>query len=245
MITLYGYGENIGVRDPSPFVLKLHTYLRMAGIDYNSHDSAMNLQKAPKGKLPFIIDNPKNKKPKKINKKGNIIADSGFIIEHLKANYDADLDSWLTEEQKASSYLIAKSLEENFYFCLVYARWIDDAGWAGVKEPFFGSLPTPLRQVLPPIARKSAVKQAHAQGMGRHTRDEVRQIAKRSIDSLATLLGDKAYFMGDKPCTLDTVVFGFLAQAVLCTKKVFWAEDVLAHDNLVGFCERIQTDHFS
>lgn len=249
MITLYGYGAGIGVRDPSPFVLKVHTYLRMAGIDYNSVDKVTNLQKAPKGKLPFIIDNPKNKKISKINKKGTVVADSGFIVDYLKTTYakthHADIDAWLTPEQAATSYLIMKSLEENLYFCLVYARWVDDAGWAEVKAPFFGDLPAPVRLIIPQVARQSALKQAKAQGISRHSREEVRVIAKKTIDALAVVLDDKPYFMGDQPCTLDACTFGFLAQAVLCTKRMFWAADVLAHDNLVAYCQRVEGEFFT
>lgn len=121
MITLYDYGESIGVADPSPFCLKVHAYMRMSGLPYNRCSKLTNLQKAPKGQLPFIIDNPKNKKPNKLSKKGKLIADSGFIIDYLKQTYQADLDSWLTDAEQANSHLIMKSLEENFYFCLVYA----------------------------------------------------------------------------------------------------------------------------
>lgn len=245
MITLYGYGEKIGVRDPSPFCLKVQTYMRMTGIEYNTYEKLSNLQKAPKGKLPFIIDNPKNNKVKRINKKGITVADSSFIVDYLKTSYSADLDAWLTDEHKATSYLVMKSLEENFYFCLMYARWIDDAGWADVEEPFFGELPGPLRLIISKVARKSAFKQAHAQGISRHSREEVHSIANKTIDALAAMLGDKPYFMGDAPCTLDACAFGFLAQAVLCTKKPFWAVDVLAHENLVAFCERIESSYFT
>lgn len=121
---------------------------------------------------------------------------------------------------------------------------MDDAGWQAIEEDFFGDLPAPVKLILPKIARKSAIKQAQAQGMGRHSREEVHGIAQKTINALAILLADKPYFMGDKPCTLDACAFGFLAQAVLSTKTMLWTNDVKKHANLVAFCERIQQVYF-
>ena len=55
MIKLVQFYPALGVRSLSPFCLKLETYLRLAGIDYEvvrSNDA----RRAPKGKLPYIID---------------------------------------------------------------------------------------------------------------------------------------------------------------------------------------------
>ncbi|MEA1888330.1 MAG: glutathione S-transferase family protein, partial [Pseudomonadota bacterium] len=59
MIKLYGFGNNFGVADASPFVLKVDAYMRMAGIQFENIPGLVNLRKAPKGKLPFIDDNGK------------------------------------------------------------------------------------------------------------------------------------------------------------------------------------------
>lgn len=250
MITLYGYGEKIGVTDPSPFVLKIHTYLRMSGLAYNTHNHLKNLQKAPKGKLPFIIDNPKNKNPKKINRKGKLIADSAFIIDYLKQTYTGtenfkDIDAWLLPEQIANNYLISKSLDENFYFCLVYARWVDDAGWSNVEDAFFGDIPNPFKKAIIKIARRKAINQAKAQGMGRHSKAEIEIIANNSIEAIATLLGNKDFIIGDQPCSLDATIYGFLAQTISCTADFFWAKHAKKHQNLVDYCQRIETIYFN
>jgi hypothetical protein len=56
MIKLYSFGPSFGVADPSPYVLKVDVYMRMANIEFTSVPDVKNLQKAPKGKLPFITD---------------------------------------------------------------------------------------------------------------------------------------------------------------------------------------------
>ncbi len=54
MIRLYGFGSASGLPDFSPFVLKTMLLLRLAGLDYVVDHSG--LQRAPKGKLPYIDD---------------------------------------------------------------------------------------------------------------------------------------------------------------------------------------------
>ena len=65
MITLYGFGPAFGLPDPSPFVTKAETLLKMAAVPYRT--ALGNLRKAPKGKLPYIDDD------------GAVIADSTLI----------------------------------------------------------------------------------------------------------------------------------------------------------------------
>ena len=51
MIVLQKFGPHFGVPDPSPFVLKLETFLRLTKIDYEE-ELLFDLRKTPKGKLP-------------------------------------------------------------------------------------------------------------------------------------------------------------------------------------------------
>ena len=114
MVTLFSFGPNLGMPDPSPFVLKVDAYLRMTGIEFKHLSRMSNLRKSPKGKLPFI------------EHQGKVVADSQFIFEYLKREFGDTLDEQLTDEQKAIAYLVTKSLDENLYFALVYSRWAFD-----------------------------------------------------------------------------------------------------------------------
>jgi len=233
MIKLYSFGAGFGVADPSPFVLKIDAYLRMSGIAYETMANPANLRRAPKGKLPFIEDD------------GKIIADSFFITEHLQEQYDVKLDQWLSNEQKAVAHLITKSLDENFYWCMVYSRWMRDDTWPIIKQAFFGSLPFPLKQIVPAIARSGVKNALHKQGLGRHSDDEIKQILKYSLDSLSEVLGDKAYFLGDKPCALDAAAFAFLAEFILVTIDNSFNELARSYENLAQYCKRMQVEFYS
>lgn len=233
MIKLYAFGETFGVADPSPFVLKLSAYLRMAGIEYTNICRPDNLKNAPKGKLPFI------------EHKGNIIADSQIIIEYLKEIPEYNLDKDLTDEQKAIVYLITKSLDENFYFLLVYSRWIKKDTWPVIKEAFFSELPFPIKQFVPKIIRNQVKKALYGQGTSRHSEKELKGILHLSLKSLSDLLGDKKYFFGDKPSSLDSAAYGFLAQFISVDIDNSFNSIAKSYPNLVNYCANITSDYYS
>src|SRR5215467_2268822 len=79
MIKLYQFNPAWGLPNPSPFCMKVETYLRMVGLPYEVVNGAMPF-KAPKKKLPYIEDG------------AQVVADSGFIVDYLKKTYGT---SWI------------------------------------------------------------------------------------------------------------------------------------------------------
>ena len=232
MIKLYSFGENFSVIDPSPFVLKVDAYLRMANIEYETIATLENLKNSPKGKLPFIDDN------------GVLIGDSQLIIEHLKRNSAQDLDRQLTAQQRAICYLVTKSLDENLYFILVYSRWCRDDSWPQIKQAFFANLPFPIKQIVPNMLRKKAIKGLHGQGIGRHSNSEIQRMLKQNLQSLSDLLADKQYFVTDQPCSLDACAFAFLAAFILVDLDNPYNDIARQYSSLVDYCNRIQQQYY-
>ncbi len=232
MITLHGFGENLGVKDPSPMVLKVDAYMRMAGINFSTNNHPNNLQKAPKGKLPFIVDD------------GKTIADSQFIIEYLKANH-ADLDEHLSKAEKAQAYLQTKSLDENLYFCLVYSRWMCDDTWQIVKKAFFGKLPPVVRSLVPKLVRKKLARNLQGQGIGKHSHEEILHITQQSFVALSDLLSDKDYFFGQEPSSFDASAYGMLASYIESDIDDEFTQLAKTYTNLVEYCKRIKNRFYS
>jgi glutathione S-transferase len=232
MITLYGFGENLGVKDPSPMVLKVETYLRMAGIAFTCENNIENLKKAPKGKLPFIND------------AGKIVADSQFILEYLKKNH-VDLDEHLSDEEKAQAYLLTKSLDENLYFCLAYSRWMVDDTWKVVKKAFFSDMPPIIKTIVPNMIRKKLKNTLYAQGLGRHSHEEILHITHQSFQALSDILGNKKYFFGEHPCSFDASAYGMLASAIETSINDEFTQMARKHENLVSYCKRIKIQFYS
>lgn len=225
MIKLYGFGAAFNVGDPSPFVLKLMAFMKLANIPYDYIGDSANLQKAPRGKLPFIED------------KGNIIPDSEAIICYLQQHHGADIDSHLSAEDKARAYLINRSLDEDFYWTLVYSRWMEEDTWHILKAALFDGMPFPLNKIIPIVARKKVTKNLYHQGLGRRDKEEVYTLASNTLNGLSTLLGDKPFFMGDQPCSLDVVAYSHLAQLVCPDFSNRLNKLCGDHKNLVDFVE--------
>lgn len=233
MIQLYSFGKNLGVADPSPFVLKVDAYLRMADIEFKHVSRPSNIANSPKGKLPFIKDGK------------DIIGDSQLIIRHFENKYNGKLNSHLNAEQNAIAYLVTKSLDENLYFCLLHSRWIREDTWPTIKQAFFSRLPFPLKLFLPMVLKRNIIKSIHAHGLNRHSEEEIKQICQHTFQALSDLLAEKKYFFGHTPSSLDATAFGFLAQFILVNIDNPYNQIARGFNNLTQYCQRINQTYYN
>jgi glutathione S-transferase len=201
MITLYTFGRNFGLPDPSPFVTKAEVLLKMSGLPFRIDTGGFN--KAPKGKLPYIDDD------------GERIADSTFIRWHIEKKYQFDFDRGLDAGARSTAWAFEKMVEDNLYWALLDSRWTDDANFQKGPAQFFSRVPAPLRPIVIAMVRRQIRKMLKAQGLGRHSNAEVVAIGTRSVDAMADQLGQKPYFMGAEPSGVDATMFAFAA-GTLC-----------------------------
>ncbi len=184
--------------NPSPFCMKVENYLRLAGLPFQTQVTLPF--KAPKGKLPFIIDED-----------GRRIPDSGHIVAHLEATRGGRLDGALTVEQRALGHLIRRTCEESLCFIGMYSRWFDEPGWSILKPAFFGHLPRPARWFVPTLVRRTLRRDVLGQGTLRHGRDEIYALGCADLDALANSLGDRPFYLTDRPTSVDACVHAFVA----------------------------------
>jgi len=201
MITLYTFGPAFGLPDPSPFVMKVETLLKMANLPYRTDTTGF--PKAPKGKLPYIDD------------EGVVVPDSTFIRWHIEKKYHIDFDQGLDTAQKATAWAFEKMAEDQLYWVGVHDRWMNDENFRKGPVRFFDKVPAPIRPVVAAMIRRKLRGTLHGQGLGRHSPDEILALGTRSIDAIADFLGDKPFFMGSEPKGVDATIFAF-ACAMLC-----------------------------
>ena len=84
MIKLYQFAPVWGIPNLGSFCAKIETVLRIAGVPYEI-ENALPV-KAPKGKLLFIEDD------------GVKVADSRFILNHLRQSHGVDLDGDMDDD---------------------------------------------------------------------------------------------------------------------------------------------------
>ncbi|MEZ5932237.1 MAG: glutathione S-transferase family protein [Alphaproteobacteria bacterium] len=226
MIKLYQYPPSWGM-NVSPFTLKLETWLKLSSLDYQAI-AATNPGAAPKGKLPYIEDED-----------GTTVGDSSLIIDHLKRTRQIDPDHELTERQRAEAISLQRLFEDHFYFILVHSRWIDPVGWEIARPAFFSFLPAGIRDLAAAYVRRKVRRALHEQGLGRHSQNELYAMGRADLRAIAVLLGNRAYFFGDGPTTIDAVAYGFLANLLFAPVDTELKRIGLEYDNLRLYCERL------
>lgn len=227
MIKLFQYPTDWGLPNVSPFCMKMETYLRLAQIPYEIVTVA-DPRKSPKGKLPYIDDN------------GQIVADSGIIIDYLKNKYSDALDSRLSATQKATRLAFQRMIEEHLYWVILYSRWIEDDGWEKMKPLYFGELPPFMKAFVPELVRRQFTKVIQGHGIGRHHRDDVYQMGKDDVLAISLLLDNQNFILGNEVTSLDATVYGFLANIIWVPVESPLKEYTNSLSNLVSYCERMK-----
>jgi glutathione S-transferase len=225
MITLYGFGPGWGLPEKSPYVTKTEVQLKMAGLDYAKELGG--LDKAPKGKLPFIDDD------------GTVVADSTFIRAHLERSRGIDFDYGLSEAERAAAWAIERMIEDHLNWANAHSRWLMPVNFDKGPARIFDMVPEPARADAREAARNRVKTAIYGQGFGRHSEAEIWDLAKRSLAALSALLSDQQYLFGDRPCGADATVFGSLA-AILTP---FFTSELRTlaegHGNLVDYHDRM------
>ncbi len=231
MIEFYKFVPQFGMRDASPFVLKLETYLRLAGLEYNTN-LVMDPRKAPKGKLPYIMDG------------GDTIADSSICITYLKDKYGDKLGKGLTAEQRAIGHALKTMLEERTYWVLVNHRWMDETNQLVIRDAWFGAIPKFIRGFIFGKIVKSMKRDMHGHGIGRHTDAEIFAFGLADLKAVEGVLGQKPYLLGDNPSEYDASAYGLLANFMAKPFPSVMSEYIAASKTLSAYIARVENKAF-
>jgi glutathione S-transferase len=229
-ITLYGFGPLLGAPDSSPFVIKVMILLKLAGLNYRTIQG--NPLSAPKKLLPYIVDD------------GAIVADSTFIRQHIERKYGIDFDEGLSATQRAQAWTIERLCEDHLYFAMLESRWMNRTNFQKGVGTMFGVVPLPLRPIAKIMLRRMNAARLHGHGLGRHSNDQIAQLAEKDIDALAALLGDTPFMMGDKPCVADATAFGFVTSILTPPLDSALRTSMSERENLVSYRDRLALQFF-
>jgi hypothetical protein len=118
--------------------------------------------------MPFIEHGP------------TTISDSSFIIDYLLNEFRlSDLEIH-NPEVRAQAHAVKTMIEEGLYFILLYSRWVDPDGYRVIIRNFSKLFPPLIGKPFLSLIRRNLIKQARAQGIGRHTREEVYSLGKKT-----------------------------------------------------------------
>ncbi|CAI9720807.1 Hypothetical predicted protein [Octopus vulgaris] len=215
--------KTLGSPELSPFRLKLETYLKLCQIPYElSHIR----QLSSKGKLPWIEHN------------GVVVEDTQFCIDYLNNSFNVDLNEKLSPYERSLSRAFQVMIEENTTWCLLLSRWKYER-----KPKFFQALK--VNVVFTYLITKSLMRKSSGHGIGLHTWEEIKSIAKKDLTALSDFLGEKKYLFGNFMTLADCSAFGLLVQ--ICYNHTDSYLHQLVNDsfpNLKDYCDRIRNEYY-
>ena len=234
MITIYKYVPAWGLPDMSPFAVKLELYLRMTGAKFET--AVGDPRRAPKGKLPYIIDHDNGNK---------LVTDTVHILEYLKRQYGDPLDAHLNPEQRAISEAFRGLIEQHFYFVLAYLRWWNDEDFSSYRvciENFARKLSVPGFAI--PLAtwkaRRDIRNQLWQQGIARHSKAEVEEIGIKCLQAVENYIGAKKYVFGENQASIDASVYAFVTGVGQAPMNNSVKEFIQKSATLSAYCARIE-----
>uniref|UniRef100_A0A914EG78 Thioredoxin-like fold domain-containing protein n=1 Tax=Acrobeloides nanus TaxID=290746 RepID=A0A914EG78_9BILA len=102
VINLVQFPRAASIPDPSPFAVKLETWLRFTKLNYTNVSNEFK-RYSKKGQIPFIELN------------GRQYADSNFIITNLIKIFNLPIDQNLSTRERAESRAINVLIEESLF----------------------------------------------------------------------------------------------------------------------------------
>ncbi len=226
MVELHQFRPFWGLPNASPFCMKVETYLRFRRIPYKVVPSGP--RKSPTGRIPFIVED------------GRSITDSEAIIAHFEQREAVRLDDGLSEADLALAFFVREGVEERLYWQVTYMRWGDPAGWAVFRPDLVKYLPLGMRGPVLFLLRRMLLRQMRQQGLSPADPQGAYAKGMAVLDALAGLLGDKPYFLGNEPRSLDMSLYAFLANILEQPHGNPLQDHGRALANLTAYCARMK-----
>jgi glutathione S-transferase len=215
----------------SPFCIKVEVFLKRNNLPYRIVVEK-NPARGPKGKMPFIRDGK------------STVADSTLIIHHLTKTYNLNMGK-MNPILEGLSLAFQRMIEEHLYFVLLYSRWIDPIGWSIIKKEFSPLFPPIIGTPFLYLIRRQLKIQARAQGLGRHSLEEVYEIGRRDLRAISSFLAEKPFFMGHEWTPIDATLFAFLTTILKQPIESELQTAVKSFPNLVAYCQRMDVENVS
>ncbi len=226
-LTLVTLGGAFGLRNVSPFCLKIEMLLTSLGLPFDIAEES-DPRKAPKGKLPYL----------KVD--GKLLADSELITEYLDELTQGRVYAGLSPDERSRGVALTRLVDDHLYWIFVASRWLDDAWWPNVVDGFFHIAPALVRPLVANLARRQVRQTYHLQGLGRHTLEEQRGFAERDLQALEDAVGADGFLFGDTPGVFDFTVAGLMA-GVYDQRPPSWMTPLAQkYGNLHAYTERVQ-----
>lgn len=225
-IKLFTFPGAFGLPTAGPFGLKLEMAMRLMDVPYERVYEPDN-RKGPKRKSPWIED-------------GSVrLGDSELILEHIHRTRGVRLDEGSSPIERARGHVLRRALEEHFHQVFEYELLVHERSFSLVKALVAQQAPQLLVWPIATFMRRSIRKHLFERGIARHTPAEIEAMGRADVDALVAWLGDRDWFLGDRPTKVDTIAFGLLAVTMRCELDTPVFVYARSQPSLVAFVDRV------
>ncbi|OXA50522.1 failed axon connections homolog [Folsomia candida] len=219
------------VPHPSPFVLKLETYLRMAKIPYKADISIIDAW-GPKSRFPWISIN------------GQHLGDSQLAIEYLNKKFEVKLGHEYSKSELAIGAVVRVMVDDHLFWAIPMERFVY-APYHRLAEVMGSHLPKWVIWIYYKVLQGQVIKRSKGHGIGLNPQEEVQRLTQDDLKHLSTILGQRKFLLGEYPSEYDCTVFGHLAQAMWGLPGSSFEKAVKEEfPNLKEYCLRIKETYY-
>lgn len=225
MITLYSYPELFSVADNNPYGLKVFAFLKLSKLKF-THEHIFDPKAAPRGQLPYIVDDD-----------GVVVGDSDAIIGHVIARNGLTIDSGFSEAQRTTGHFLRRTLDD-LYWVMSYSRWSDNRFWPLFRDEMLRTHPR-LSATGMESARRYNFERYRYQGIGRYEPADVYARGIADLQALADIMPASAFLFGTQPSSADAGVYGFIANILYFKIDTPLKRFVESHASLIRHTQAI------
>ncbi|HVU02789.1 MAG TPA: glutathione S-transferase family protein [Polyangiaceae bacterium] len=186
----------------SPFCMKVHRALRLAGLTYRRrHAAAPDAHRAlnPARQVPVLLVGDE------------AVWDSTKIVTRVDELSGGALSRGLDARGRAEALLWEEMADTALGGFLVAARWADDDNWKRTRAAYFAAMPAVLRAVIPERIRARVVKGLHARDVTRPDLGTCWARLETTLDALEARAPSAGFWLGgDSPTRADIGLFSQL-----------------------------------
>jgi glutathione S-transferase len=185
----------------SPFCLKAHRALKLAGLRYTSRreaNPAAYRRLNPAGQVPILLVGARP------------VADSTAILHEIDRLRPGVLERGLDARGKAEAWLWEELADTALNGFFVASRWADEANWPVVRAAYFAAMPGPVRAIVPTVLRRGVLKSLVARDVWRAGPDACWGRYEALLDQLDGRSPREGFWMGTSPTVADIALFAQL-----------------------------------
>ena len=221
MNTLYGLLPGGGLRQGSPWVMKVELAMRCLKIDYDLNQVGIMQvwTRAPEGKVPWLVID------------GQTISGSERILGELEKYSDGAKFPVPEVCEDAQGILYYRLVEDHLFWLICAAKYLGPSKTANMMKAMMQTVPLFICKLISPIGEKMISNRIKVTSLSGLSQDEMKREARRDISILKDRLSSSAFIAGNGLSIYDFSVAAHIA-SILHWELEDWLSELLKETNV-------------